>query len=168
MASDGRMREGVAPKPYLRTPFNESEGRFSPEPSPRWVAYQSADSGRFEVYIDAFPEPRGRKRISTAGGQFPEWGAGGRELFYLSLDDKLMEVSLKVGADSIESSPPRELFRLPVPSFFGVGGGIGRSPYEASRDGRRFLVLTSSETAPQPLTVIVNWPALLKKGTAAQ
>jgi Tol biopolymer transport system component/predicted Ser/Thr protein kinase len=166
MTPDGRMREGVAPKPYLHTPFNESDSRFAPEPSPRWVAYQSDESGRFEVYIDAFPESRGRKRISTAGGQFPEWGAGGRELFYLSPDDKLMEVSLKVGADTIESSAPRELFQLPLPGF-GVGGGVGRSPYEASRDGRRFLVLTSSETAPQPLTVIVNWPALLKKGSAA-
>jgi predicted Ser/Thr protein kinase len=161
MMPDGRMREGEAPKPYLRTPFNESEGRFSLEQSPRWVAYQSDESGRYEIYIDSFPEPRDKKRISTAGGRFPEWGAGGRELFYLSPDDKLMAVSLKLGSDAVESSTPRELFRLPVPSI-DFGGN-----YEVSRDGRRFLVLTSAEGRPQLLTLIVNWPALLKKGAAA-
>jgi eukaryotic-like serine/threonine-protein kinase len=161
MTPDGRMQESAPPKPYLRTAFNESESRFSPEPNPRWVAYQSDESGRFEVYIDAFPEPRGKKRISTGGGRFPQWGGGGREIFYLSPDDKLMAVSLKLGADTVEPSAPRELFTLPLRT-----SPIGPT-YEASRDGRRFLVLTSPETAPRALNVIVNWPALLKKGAAA-
>ncbi len=165
MTPDGRMRDDTAPKPYLRTSYNEVESRFSPEPSPRWVAYQSDDSGQYEVYVDSFPEPHGRKRISTAGGHFPEWGPGGHELFYLTLDGRLMVVSLKVGTDAIEGSAPRELFHLPVSSP--GGGGPGASPYEASRDGRRFLMLNNSEAAPQPLTVIVNWPALLKNGSAA-
>ena len=158
---DGRLREDTAPKPYLQTSYNELEGRFSPEPSPRWGAYQSDDSGRHEVYIDSFPESQGRRQISTAGGYFPQWGADGRELFYLTLDDRLMEVSLKLGTDTIEPSAPRELFRLPLPSL--GGGGPGSSPYEVSHDGRRFLTLTNSEAAAPPLTVIVNWPALLKK-----
>jgi len=161
MTLDGKMQEGMAPAPYLRTRFSESQGRFSPEPSPRWVAYMSDESGRPEVYIDAFPEPRGKKRISTSGGQFPKWGAGGRELFYISPKNKLMAVSLKVGSDTVEPSAPRELFQLPLRS------SIGGATYEPSRDGQRFLVLTSPETAPQALTVLVNWPALLKKGAAA-
>jgi hypothetical protein len=164
MTPDGSVREGMAPQIYLRTPFNETEGRFSPEPSPRWIAYQSDDSGQYEVYVDSFPQSHGRRLISTAGGQFPEWGPGGRELFYLSPDDRLMAVGLKLGADTIECSTPRELFRLPRISF----GRPSRTPYEASRDGRRFLTLTSSDAALQPLTLIVNWPALLKKGAAAQ
>jgi hypothetical protein len=77
-----------------------------------------------------------------------------------------MAVSLKVGADTIEPCAPRELFRLPLPSF-DLGSGIGNSPYEASRDGQRFLTFTSAETAPQPLMLVVNWPALLKKGSSA-
>jgi eukaryotic-like serine/threonine-protein kinase len=149
-------------KPYLRTPFNEGWGRFSPEPSPRWVAYQSDESGRPEVYIQAFPEPRGKFQISTGGGQFPEWGPGGRELFYVSLDFKLMAVSLKLGADSVEPSAPRELFSLPAVDS-------GWSPYDTAADGQRFLVrAVPQQQASQPLTVIVNWPALLKKGAAAQ
>jgi len=162
MTSGGRLRGGVQPGQYLRTPFNESYGRFSPEPSPRWVAYHSDKSGRAEVYVDAFPVPRGEKRISTAGGSFPQWGAGGRELFYVSPEYKLMAVSLKVAGDSIEPSAPHEMFPLPVFGSSTVG------PYEATRDGQRFLVLTGDEHASQPLHVMVNWPALLKKGTGAQ
>jgi eukaryotic-like serine/threonine-protein kinase len=163
MTPEGNLQEGAKPKPYLRTPFNEMNGSFSPaEPSPRWVAYQSDESGRYEVYIGGFPQPRGKKQISTAGGENPQWGAGGRELFYVSPDNKLMVVSLKLRADSVEPSVPRELFRLPPPTF-----GLG-SPYEATRDGQRFLALTGQEQASPPLNVIVNWPALLKKGATAQ
>jgi Tol biopolymer transport system component len=154
---DGRMREGAQPKPYLRTRFFEDHGRFSPEPSPRHVAYQSDESGRYEVYIDAFPSPRGKRRISTGGGRFPQWGAGGRELFYISPELKLMAVNLKVGPDSVEPSAPHELFQLPV------FNGSAVSPYEATPDGQRFLVLTSPEPESQALTLIVNWPTLLRK-----
>jgi Tol biopolymer transport system component len=149
-------------KPYLRTPFNEGWGRFSPDSSPRWVAYQSDESGRSEVYIQAFPETRGKFQISTGGGQFPQWGPGGRELFYVSSDFKVMAVSLKLAADSVEPSAPRELFPLPAVD-------TGWSPYETAPDGQRFLVrAVPQQQASQPLTVIVNWPALLKKGATAQ
>ena len=151
------MPERVAPVPYLQTRFNEQDARFSLEPSPRWVAYASDESGRYEIYIDAFPEPRGKKRISISGGRSPQWGGGGRELFYVSPENKLMAVSLKLGADNVDPSAPRELFQLPVrPTAAGA-------TYQASLDGQRFLVLTSSETTPQSLNLIVNWPALLKK-----
>ena len=156
MTPDGKMPEGIAPAPYLRTRFAESSGKFSPEPSPRWVAYVSDESGRLEVYIDSFPDRRGKKPISTAGGFAPWWGAGARELFYLSLENKVMLVSLKPGSDTLEPSVPRELFTLPLRSPAGP-------TYEPSRDGQRFLVLTSPIAAPQPLTVIFNWPALFKK-----
>jgi hypothetical protein len=125
------------------------------------VAYQSDESGRYEIYIQAFPEPHGAKRISTGGGQYPQWGAGGRELFYLSPDLKLMAVSLKLGADSIEPSAPRELFPLPADA-------IAWSPYDAAPDGQRFLVRATPQQAAQPLTVIVKWPALLKNAPSAQ
>jgi Tol biopolymer transport system component len=155
---DGTPAPGTAPRPYLRTPANEWWGRFSPEPVPRWVAYQSDESGSFEIYIDAFPQPRGRKKISTAGGTYPQWGAGGRELFYVSPGSRLMVVDMKETANGLEPSVPRELFRLPA-------GPFGYSPYEVTPDGQRFLVLATPEhAAPQPLTVIVNWPALLKDG----
>jgi hypothetical protein len=124
------------------------------------VAYQSNETGRWEVYISAFPEPRGATRISTRGGQYPQWGAGGRELLYVSLDNKLMAVSLKMGADTVEPSTPRELFPLPAVD-------TGLSPYDTTPDGQRFLVRATPGQAAQPLTVIVNWPALLKREAPA-
>jgi len=146
----------ATPKPYLRTPSNEQWGRFSPDA--RWVAYQSDETGPWEVYIQAFPEPHGATRISTGGGKYPQWDADARGLFYISLDNKLMAVSLKMGADTVQPSAPLELFPLPAVDD-------GWSPYDTTADGRRFLVRATPEHgASQPLTVIVNWPALLKEG----
>jgi Tol biopolymer transport system component len=157
----GKPSQETTPRPYIRTPFNDWNGRFSPEAPPRWVAYQADDTGRSEIYIQAFPVPRGPIPISTNGGQYPQWGAGGRDLFYVSLDNKLMAVSLKLGADSVEPATPRELFHLPIVE-------TGQSPYDATPDGQRFLVRATLGQAGEPLTVIVNWPALLKRGAAAQ
>jgi len=143
-------------RPYLRTRFNEYLARFSPEPSPRWVAYTSDESGRNEVYIRAFPEPRGKFQISTDGGTNPEWSPDGRELYYVSPDRRLMAVGLKLGADLVAPATPRQLFNLPGGSFYAV-----------APDGKRFLV-SMPAGGSQPLEVIVNWPALLKQGVAAE
>lgn len=157
---DGKAAPGAQPKPYVRTQFNESYGRFSPETHPRWVAYQSDDSGRYEIHVQAFPKPHNRSTISVGGGTYPQWSPDGREMFYVSPENKLMAVRLKVGTDSVEASPPQVLFSLPVVD-------TGFPPYDVAPDGKRFLVRVSPRTAPQPLTVIVNWPALLKKAVAS-
>ena len=150
------------PVPYLRSPFSsEWMGRFSPEGSPHWVAYASNESGRFEVYINTFPKPSRGIPISTNGGDYPAWGPSdkdGRELFYVSPEDKLMFVKVKLGTDPREPSTPRELFPLP-----GYDTGLG-SPYDVTADAQSFLV--RADQASQPLRVIANWPALLKRGAA--
>jgi hypothetical protein len=132
-------------------------GKFSPDM--RWVAFQSDESGRNEIYIDNFPESRGEVRISTNGGVLPEWSADGRELFYVSPNSMLMSVGLKPG--TMGPSAPRPLFQLLV-----IDTDV--SPYDAARDGQRFLVLESSEHATPSLTVIANWPALLEKASNSQ
>ena len=96
------------PRPYSPSPFNQQGARISADS--RWVAFQSDESGRYEVYVDGFPEPRGKVRISTGGGTFPEWSNDGRELFYLAADSMLMSVGLKPGNGSLEPSAPRALF----------------------------------------------------------
>jgi len=149
-------------RPYLRTPSIEAWGRFSPEPSPRWVAYQSNESGRIEVYIRAFPEPGRPFRISPGGGSFPAWGPDGRELYYETLNNKLVVVGLKFGAGSVEVSAPREVLDLP-PS----GSGSGSPPYDIAPDGKRFLVRVETRSDPG-LTLVTNWPALIKKVSAAR
>jgi Tol biopolymer transport system component len=158
--AEGKVLENAKPAPYLRTKFNEWNARFSPEPSPRWVAYQSDETGRYEIYIQGFPEPRRKFQISTDGGQYPEWGAGGRELFYVGPDNKLMAVDLTITADTVRPTGPRALFTLPIIDN-------AWSPYDTI-DGQRFLVRAMPQRASPPLTVIVNWPALLKKGAAGQ
>ncbi|MBY0506669.1 MAG: serine/threonine-protein kinase [Bryobacteraceae bacterium] len=155
VTSEGKP--AASPRPYLRTRSNEYHGRFSPEPNPRWVAYTSDESGRDEVYLQSFPEPRTKFQISTGGGTYPEWSPDGRELYYLSADGKLMAVDVKLGADSMASSTPRGLFALRT------GTTINTYPYSVAPDGKRFLVLTPAGGS-QPLEVIVNWPALLKAG----
>ena len=149
------------PRLYLGTRFNELNGRFSHEPSPRWVAYESDEFGQYEVYIAGFPDPRNKTRISMSGGEYPQWSRDGRELFYVAPGNKLMAVNLKLGPDSVEPSAPRELFVLPALEITTV------SPYDAAPDGQRFLVRTTAQQGSQPLAVIVNWPALLKSGALA-
>ena len=76
--------------------------------SPRWVADDSGESGRYEVYIQTHPEP-GKWQVSNGGGQFPAWSPDGRELFYVSADSKLLAV--KVDADAVAPSTPVALLK---------------------------------------------------------
>jgi Tol biopolymer transport system component len=147
---DGDVGE---PAPYLNSEFNEDNGRFFPDPNPRWVAYQSDRSGRPEIYMASFPRPDKRIQVSTSGGSHPRWRGDGRELFYIS-GQTLMAVSVRAGRDSIEAATPKPLFKLPAPS------ASVTSSYDVGKEGRTFLVREPLEN-PQPLQLIENWPALL-------
>ena len=87
-AGSGQARKA---QPFLRTPFNESAPRFSPDG--RWLAYISDESGRYEIYVQPYPGPGGKWQISTEGGTEPVWNPNGRELFYRS-GDKMMAVDI--------------------------------------------------------------------------
>jgi serine/threonine protein kinase len=148
-------------RPYLQSRFNEYMGRFYPEPNPRWIAYLSNESGREEVYIQGFPEPSGKKLISTDGGTYPEWSPDGRELYYISPDFKLMAVSLSIAGGTITPSRPAELFPLPL-------ARATSNPYAIAPDGKRFLVPIPAGKASAPLEVIINWPAMLSQTSSAR
>jgi len=145
------------PIPYLETPFNEGDAQFSPDG--RWMAYASNESGQAQVYVQGIPAGGAKWQISTAGGDQPRWRRDGKELFYISADQKLMAVPVKSGA-SFEAGAPQPLFELdplsaPIVGFFA---------YQPTADGQRFLVLSrvGGATAP-PITVELNWQAGLKK-----
>ncbi len=122
---EGKPAPDATPRPYLQTPFNETWGRFSPESSPRgWPTSRTRLAGGRST-SSRFRSRAARRRFRPGGGQYPQWGADGRELFYVSLDNKLMAVSLKLGADTVEPAAPRELFPLPV-----VDNGY--SPYDTT------------------------------------
>ena len=158
---EGRVEAGATPLPFIRERFDQVRGRFSP--NARWVAYESNESGQNEIYLRSFPDGREKIRISASGGTYPEWGPDGRELFYRSRDGKLMSVNLKPAGTTWEAAPPRELFTFdPSTGLFTAGAS-----YEVTPDGQRFLTKEIA-ASPEPLNVIVNWSALLKKGTLAQ
>jgi Tol biopolymer transport system component len=127
-------------------------------PDGKWIAYVSDESARREVYVSSFPGMVGKWQVSTEGGESPQWRADGKELFFTGLD-KLMAVDV-LSSDRFDSGPVRPLFdvRTPAPAL-----GT-RSTYAVSPDGQRFLFNTwDSEIALTPLTLVVNWPASMKR-----
>jgi Tol biopolymer transport system component len=152
VAPDGKPKGD--PKPFVDGPADQIEAKFSPDGG--WVAYQSSDSGRPEIYIDAFPVTHGHQQISKDGGFGPRWNPNGKELFYRSLDGKLMAVALHLTKTSANISPARALFAMPVNT------SPSNANYDVARDGR-FLIEVPANQTPAPLNVIVNWTALLKK-----
>ena len=138
------------PTPVAHSGASELRGRFSPDG--RWVAYDSNESGRSEVYVQSFPDLARPMQISTGGGSSPVWRGDGRELFFRSLDDQLMSVPIASNGRHFEAGPPSPLFPLPP----GPHREATTMWYAASRDGQRFLVNTFVEGA-SPITVLLNW-----------
>src|SRR5262249_45071568 len=124
--------------------------------SPRWIAFQSKESGQYEVYIQRFPDAQRKIQVSSRGGQYPQWAPNGKELFYVSADNQLEAVDLNFSGDDSHPSNPRVLFPMPIVDN-------GWPPYDTAPDGQKFLVRAVSGQPSQALSLIVNWPALLKK-----
>ena len=93
---------------FLKAPFIVRNGQFSPDG--RWVAYASNESGKWEIYVTSFPEPRGKWQVSAGGGEQPRWRGDGKELFYLSADDKMMAAPVTSGAN-FDAGTPVTLFQ---------------------------------------------------------
>jgi Tol biopolymer transport system component/predicted Ser/Thr protein kinase len=137
---------------FLQTPFNEQRPAFSPDG--KWLAYQSNESGRSEIYVQNFPGPGGKWQVSTGGGIEPFWRADGKELYYGDLDQKIVAVKIQAG-ETFEAGIPRALFHATVQPIRNV-----RSHYLPSADGQRFLVLSPlGRESMVPTTVVVNWNA---------
>jgi Tol biopolymer transport system component len=143
---------------FLSTPFNEVQGRFSP--NGRWIAYASDESGQFEVYVRSFPVTNDQWKVSVAGGTQPEWRRDGKELFYISVDQKMMAVPVTFDGGSFGAGVPRALFDVEVAEV----SAPFPTEYTVTSDGQRFLVNTIVEQTSQPtLTVVLNWSEELKR-----
>jgi len=144
------------PFPFLKTPFDERDGQFSPDG--KWIAYQSNETGRFEIYVQPFPGPGGKFLISANGGIQPRWNKNGKEIFYVSANSQMMAAPVNPSPDgqSLETGTPAILF--PVRIVDGLGVSNNKQQYDVSSDGQRFLVnLDTYEDKTSPITLILNW-----------
>jgi hypothetical protein len=134
------------PFPFQKTPFDEKTARFSPDG--RWLAYESDESGRNEVYVQPLQKSGEKWLISTSGGSQPVWRRDGKELFYVAADNRLMVVPVKLGT-RFEAGVPTVLFRIDP---------AAEHAYDVTSDGQRFLVNTNvNRVETLPLTAVVNW-----------
>ncbi len=145
------LRGRSLPTRYLANGFNLAHGDISPDG--RWMAYDSDESDRVEVFVQSFPDPKLRRwKVSSAHGSEPLWTRGGRELVYRS-GDSVMAVS--VDLQSGTSEEPRLLFAGPYPD--NPGWTRPRS-YDVSPDGERFLMTRLPTEQPRPqVAVVLNW-----------
>jgi eukaryotic-like serine/threonine-protein kinase len=150
---------------FLRTPFVAISPAFSPDG--RWLAYSSTETGAYEVYVRPFPGPGGKSQISTGGGRWPIWSRNGRELFFLSLDSRIMVASYTAKGDSFVPGKPQvwsETRLLPGPL----------STYDLAPDGKCFAVVLypgrtteQEQNATDSVTVLLNFFDELKRRVAA-
>jgi len=160
LAGDGTP-SGTA-TPFANTAFSEEQGRFSPDT--RWIAYASDESGRSEIYIQPFPAPPNggsKTPISRDGGSQPRWRRDGKELFYSSPDGKLIAVDVTEGP-IFKAGAPRTLFQVPVAQIGHNEDGLQVLRWDVAPDGKRLLIDTAT-TSSEPVTVLLNWTAELKK-----
>jgi Tol biopolymer transport system component/tRNA A-37 threonylcarbamoyl transferase component Bud32 len=147
------------PSAFIGGGLRAISAQFSP--NGHYVVYTSSETGRNEIYVQTFPQQTGKWQISASGGTDPIWRRDGKELFFLAPDEKLMAVDVNTASATLQAGIPKELFQAQtIPPWY------WRNIYVPSADGQRFLMLTpASEAKPEPITVVVNWPAMLTSGS---
>jgi Tol biopolymer transport system component len=148
------LEPGSEPAPFLLSPFDESAPAFSSDG--RYLAYVSDESGRPEVYVQPYPGPGGRWLISTDGGADPIWTAGGREMVYRNGDD-IMAVTIQT-APAFSAGTPRRVLEARFQA-----SDVSRN-FDVSRDGQRFVMVRSDESARAPqFYAVFNWLSELQR-----
>lgn len=143
---------------FLQTPANESRPAFSP--NGRWIAYESDESGKKEIYVQSFPASGAKWQISVSGGSQPRWRRDGKELFFLAGDRKVTSVEVNTDAPAFTHGIPIPLFETRISK----GEDRPGNQYVVTADGQRFLVNTVAEGgAYTSINVVLNWTAGLKK-----
>ena len=127
---DGKAK----PFPVTQTGYDEMTSQFSPDG--HWIAYESNESGRNEIYVQPFPNPATKTMVSTGGGLQPHWGPDSREMFYVAPDGRLMAVPLRVATDrqAIEPGSPVPLFATRISSTR-TGGSRRSTPCLQTESG---------------------------------
>lgn len=143
------------PEPFLRTAYAEESPAFSPDG--HWLAYESNESGRMEVYVRPFPGPGGKWQISSGGGHLPVWSRNRRELFYLEEDNRIMVAAYKATGNAFVAGKARQWSEHRVP----IAQNTIRD-FDLAPGGTRFVVLAESGNPPEAssatqLTILLNF-----------
>ena len=150
--------QGPKPRPFLQHSYEEHSAQFSPaeaEEAPRWVAYASHETGRYEVYVRDFPDGRHKWQVSSQGALQPHWRRDGRELYYVRLDGTLTSVAVNPGP-RFEFGAAQPLF--PTGLRFVTRYTAWMNQYAVSRDGQRFLLNRHIPEATQgAITAVIPW-----------
>lgn len=147
--------------PLLKTGFHESNPVFSPDG--KWLAFTSNESGRAEVYVQAFrsgdpPRMMGERHlVSSAGALAVRWRRDGRELFYLGFDGRVQAVPLRLSPKP-EFGPATALFTISTEARAAIHSILG---FDVSADGQRFVIPAVSSVEGPSIVVVQNWEALL-------
>jgi Tol biopolymer transport system component len=156
------------PEPFLKTTYQESGAHFSPDG--RFVAYESDETGKLEVFVTTFPAGGGKWQISAGGGAQPIWSRDGRELFFRT-NEGVMSVRTAVEGGSLRASRPELLFRG---AFLGGLRGIllpgyNFPDYDVTADGKRFVMFEGGKSDVQPTRakVVLGWFQELERLTKA-
>ena len=154
--------------PVAQTTANEGWAEFSPDG--RFVAYQSNESGQFEIYVRTFPGTQGKWVVSVAGGTQPRWRRDGKEVYYIAPDNGLMAVRVQADAAgrTLDVGPPVSLFRANLVTA-GSNGVLTvaagpKQQYAVAPDGRFLMIVPVADAqAPAPIRIVTNWPATLSR-----
>ncbi len=138
------------PEPYLASPHGENNPRVSPDG--RWLAYNSDESGDSETYVQSFPKPGHKVRVSRDGGFGPVWSRGGKELLYFNNDGDLVAVPVEAG-DEFHPGAPKKLF---------TASGLITGE-DMTADGERILVSEAAQAPHREIRLVINWTAALEK-----
>jgi len=145
------------PVMFLGSPFTERSAQFSPDG--KWMAYVSDESGMFQVYVQPIPATGAKRQVSTKGGVNPRWRRDGKELFFLSAENRLMATPVKWNASGAEFGPPSQVFERTLSS------GSRDALFQPTADGQRFLALlpaTVGAAAPARVIIQMAWQAGMK------
>jgi len=138
---------------FVQTNFEERLAQFSPDV--HWIAYQSNETGRYEIYIRPFPGPGAQTQVSIGGGIQTRWRHDGKELYYVAPNGKLVAVPIELKGSTLNAGAPVALFQTRL-----WGGGTNTNngfQYDVSPDGRFLMNTATDDAAASPITLLLNW-----------
>jgi Tol biopolymer transport system component len=145
------------PVPYATGPGDQAYAQFSPDG--RWVAYASREANVWSVFVAPFPWTGAKWQVASNDVCFPRWRRDGKELYFLSVGSgQLMAAEVNGRGAGFEVGQVRPLFTVN-----NIAANIESTQYAASGDGQRFVFITTGEGGSQPLVLVQNWTAGLKK-----